>query len=295
LGLYSMTGYGEALYEDETMRVGFRLRSVNNKGLDLALKLPFDLMYLETRLRNLLKDKLLRGRIDIFSEIEVRDENAVPPAPMNRVRMAQLVALARAMADSYGVSGELDVNTVIRLPDLTLTERVGYQLPPAMEERIEETLLAAVARLLESRGSEGAKLQADIGNRLTKAGSEVRSLAAMAQGRSEELREQIQSRIAVLLVEELDPLRLNQEVLYHADRLDITEEITRLEAHLGRTVQLLGSGRRPLGKQLDFLIQEQMREVTTVGNKAKHEGIAGIVVKLKTEYEKIREQVQNLE
>jgi uncharacterized protein (TIGR00255 family) len=277
------------------MRVGFRLRSVNNKGLDLALKLPFDLMYLESRLRNLLKDKLYRGRIDIFSEIEVRDENAVPPAPVNRVRLAQLVALARTMAASYGISGELDINTVIRLPDLTLTERVGYQLPAAMEERIEQTLLAAVDGLLESRATEGAKLQADIENCLENAVQDVRSLAAMAQDRRDELRELIQNRIAVLLVEELDPLRLNQEVIFHADRLDISEEITRLEAHLGRTAQLIRSDQRPLGKQLDFLIQEQMREITTVGNKAKHEGLAGIVVKLKTEFEKIREQVQNLE
>ena len=294
--LYSMTGYGEHSEEQAGIRAGFRVKSVNNKGLDLNLKLPFDLMYLEPKLRPLIGDKLYRGRVDVFAEIEIHDPEVHPEAPLNQGRLAQLRQMARTLTETYGVTGTLDINTLVRLPDLTLAMRVGFRLPDRMEETIIAALTGAVDALLESRGKEGDKLKGDILKRMQRIAGVVDTLQTTVSGRGEELKDLIAGRVKLLLEEyPLDDLRLYQEYVYYADRLDVSEEITRLKAHIGTTRDLLESTQRPLGKQLDFMVQEQMREVSTVGNKAKHKAIADIVVKLKTEYEKIREQVQNLE
>lgn len=294
--LYSMTGFGEAVHDDERIRAGFRVRTVNNKGLDISLKLPFELVYLEPKMRELVKQRLRRGRVDIFSEIELRDEEAAPPAPINIVRMKQLLQVAQQMRTDFGVTGELDVATLIRLPDLTTTQRVGFQIPEAYEKLLFDVLGQALDAVEQTRQKEGDKLKTDLEERIQAASERVDALHEMTQKRQEELRDAIEKRVRLLLDDkDLDPSRLMQEVVYNADRLDISEEITRMRAHLGRFSQLIASDKRPLGKQLDFLVQELMRESTTIGNKAKNEWIAGHVVAFKTSFEKIREQLQNIE
>ena len=294
--LYSMTGYGEAVFEDERLRAGFRIRTVNNKGLDPNLRLPFDFIYLEPALRTMIQEGFRRGRVDVFCEIEIRDPEAMPSATVNRERLNNLVSLCNQLKGEFDIHGHLDINSVIGLPDITLAQRAGFRLPEAMEDAIRHVLGEAIEATLASRAAEGAKLLADFEKRIDKIQAECLALEEEAVQRRAELKEQITARIRMLMEElPLDDLRLNQEVVYHADRLDITEEITRLKVHIGSTKRLFASGRRPLGKELDFLIQEQMREVTTIGNKAKHKSLSNRVVKLKTEYEKIREQAQNIE
>ncbi len=294
--LFSMTGYGEFAEETEAIRAGFRIKTVNNKFLDVNIKLPFDLIYMEPELRELVKSNFFRGRLDIFSEIEIRDEEVTPASPINRPRLRQLTELCGQMKESFDIGGRLDVNTLIQTADLTLTRRVGFRLPESMEALIKRALVGAMEKVHESRRIEGSALKEDMLARLDHVAEEAASLEARADARRAELREQILARVKILLEEaQLDEHRLNQELIYYADRLDITEELTRLKAHQDRTRRLLGSGKRPLGKELDFMMQEQMREVTTIGNKAKHPEIAKSVVKMKTEYEKIREQVQNIE
>lgn len=294
--LYSMTGYGEYSEESEGIRAGFRIRSVNNKGLDLNLKLPFDLMYLENELRPLLSEKILRGRVDIFAEIDINDPSVRPDTPLNLGRMAQLQQMAVQLRQDFGVVGELDINTLVRLPDLTVTMRVGFRLPESMDAVIRRALEGAVEALSQSRAIEGEKLQQDMLERLAKIAAMVAEIERQAQERAGELKDQIASRVKLLMDEmQVDDLRLYQEIVFYADRLDVTEEITRLKSHIDTTRDLLVSDRRPLGKELDFMGQEMMREVSTIGNKIKHKSIADIVVRLKTEMEKIREQVQNLE
>ncbi|MDJ0838979.1 MAG: YicC/YloC family endoribonuclease [Acidobacteriota bacterium] len=293
--LYSMTGYGEAVHDDERMRVGFRVRTVNNKGLDIAVKLPFDLMYMEARLRGIIKNRLYRGRVDVFSEIEIRDETIVPPAPVNMAKLTQIMQMAAQMKER-GVSGDLDINTLIRLPDMTTAQRVGFQLPEELENLVADMLNKAIDRLEESRLREGGKLMKDFVKRVGKAREQVLELEKMTLERQQELRDTIEKRVKILMDDtQLDPSRLMQEVVYQADRLDISEEITRMKAHLSTFETLINSDKRPLGKELDFLTQENMRESTTIGNKAKNEWIAGYVVKFKTGFEKIREQLQNIE
>ena len=294
--LHSMTGYGEAAYEDQQIRIGFRIRSVNNKSQDISIKLPFDFMYLEAELRKLLAKTCFRGRFDVFSEVELRDPDLKPPTPLNRMRMTQLMELCREIKNDYEVGGELDINQLIGMQDLTLTQRVGFRLPEHLESHIKTAFTQAIERLEQSRRKEGGKLGVDMIKRLKKQQQLMVELQEVVVNRRDELKEQIMTRVQALMDDtQLDPMRLSQEVVYYADRLDISEEITRLEAHQGTMLNLLESDRRPLGKELDFLVQEQMREVTTIGNKARHQAIADMVVRLKTGYEAIREQVQNLE
>ena len=294
--LCSMTGYGESLYEDHQIRIGFRIKTVNNKALDLSLKLPFDLMYLEPRLRALIKRHLYRGRVDVFCELSLLDADLVPPVALNRTRLNTLLTLAEDMKRVGAVTGALNINTLISMPDLISTRRTGFRLPTSLEDRIEATLGQSIERLIESRAAEAKKLVAVLRAQLSSNRNVLGKLSAIALLRRKELFEHIKKRIQSLVDEfPLDDIRLNQEVVYCADRLDISEELTRLSAHTESMAALLSSERRPLGKELDFMIQEQMREVTTIGNKAKSKEISNFVIDLKTEYEKIREQVQNIE
>ena len=294
--LFSMTGFGEAAFENDRIRAGFRIKSLNNKGLDLNLKLPFDFMYLEGELRAILKKRLFRGRVDVFCELEIRDPDALPPTPLNRSRLNQLLQLVAQMQSEFSIEGTLDINTLARMQDLTVTQRTGFRLPPDLEDVIRNTLNEAVEKLERSRKREGENLVGFFRDSLKHIRNEVTELERITETRSEELREQILKRLNNLLEDtSLDDVRLGQEVVYYADRLDITEEITRLYAHLDTTHRLIEADKRPLGKELEFLLQEQMREVTTIGNKAKHKEIADRVVRLKTAYEKVREQVLNIE
>jgi len=294
--LFSMTGYGEASLENESIRVGFRIKSVNNRGLDIHLKLPFDFMYLESDLRALVQQKLHRGRIDIFSEIEIQDPQLMPPVCLNKVRMSQLASLSQQLQAAYSVEGQLDINTLIRLPDITQNQRVGFRLPESLDAHILEVFDQALEALLASRQREGEALRPFFVGTFEGLTGILQDLENAVANRSEALKSAILKRIQLLSPDiSLDPQRLTQEVLYYADRLDITEEITRLKTHIQASVDLLSSGKRPLGKEFEFLVQEQFREVTTIGNKAKHQDIAEQVVRLKTDYEQIREQILNVE
>jgi uncharacterized protein (TIGR00255 family) len=294
--LFSMTGFGEAAAQIDMLRVGFRIKSVNHRGLDVNIKLPFDFIYLENDLRQLAKKQLLRGRVDVACEIEVLDPAIMPPASLNRARLAELRELCQQMRDEYGVLGELDVNTLVRLPDLTVTRRSGFKLPKEAETLIFETFEKAASNLNASRSKEGEKLIPFFEKSLDKIAATVEELEGMAADRQASLAEELKTRIQPLLDDvECDPVRLHTEIVFQADRLDITEEITRLAAHIERTKQLISSDKRPLGRELEFMVQEQNREVTTIGNKARNQGMANLVVRMKTEYERIREQVMNLE
>jgi len=294
--LHSMTGYGEASFEDEHIRVGFRMKSVNNRGLDVHLKLPFDLLYLEPVLRNRVKEVLHRGRLDIYTEIEIRDTEIMPPSPVNKVRLNQLLTLSDQLRAMAPVQGDLDINTLVRLPDLTLNQRVGFRLPEVFDRKIAGVFDEALEALAQSRGREGEALHGFFMETFEKLVETVANLKEVSIQRKENLRDMIIKRIDALAADvSLDPQRLAQEVVYHADRMDISEEVLRLRTHIQASKDLVMTGKRPMGKELEFLVQEQFREVTTIGNKAKHQEIAEQVVQLKTAYEQIREQVLNVE
>ncbi|MCB1048972.1 MAG: YicC family protein [Acidobacteria bacterium] len=294
--LTSMTGYGEASQETAQIRVGFRIRAVNHKGLDLQLRLPMELAYLESSLRAHVTDHVKRGRIDIYSEIEMRDPQWMPKTEVSRPRILQLMETAQILKQEYQVQGELDVNSVLRLSDLVSSQKVGFALPAEGDTLICQTLDQAVLALIESRRREGACLHQALIELLNQVAEHVIELEKVAQERPEEIQNQLRKKMESLLSEyPLDDARLYQEVLYHVDRTDITEELTRLHTHIQQFRAHLEAPDASMGKVLEFVTQEMQREVTTIGNKARMSELADKVVKLKADLEKIREQLLNIE
>lgn len=294
--LFSMTGFGEAQFENDDIRIAFRIRSVNNKGLDVQLKLPYDLCYLERALRALAKGKLFRGRVDVFVEFEVKNTEWMPPVSVDQARVSQLIQMVNTLTERPEINGLLDVNTLVRMPDLLKERRLGFEYPKEIQEDILTAFSDALDRLAESRAQEGRQLLEDIQERVNKLEVEIEPIKSFVEERRDTLRERILKRIKDLNADvTVDENRLSQEIVFYADRLDISEEITRLGAHLKTMSVLLMADKYPKGRELEFLLQEQFREITTIGNKVKLLEAADRVVTLKTECEKIKEQILNVE
>jgi uncharacterized protein (TIGR00255 family) len=294
--LMSMTGFGEAWQECPELRVGFRLRSVNHKGLDLNLRLPTELAYLENCLRGKISSRLLRGRVDLYAEIEWFEPSWMPRSELNRVRLCQLLEMNRVLREEYHLQGDLTPADLLHFADLGVSRKVGYQLPKAGEELIQNTLDQALEKLAECRRVEGMELARALTELLDGVRLRVLEIQEMAASRPQEWRTQLQRRLAPLLGEiPLDENRLYQEWVFQLDRLDLTEEITRLLTHLQTFIRHLQQAPAGIGKELEFLAQEMQREASTLGNKARHADMADRVVAIKTQLEKIREQLLNIE
>ncbi|MCB1044301.1 MAG: YicC family protein [Acidobacteria bacterium] len=294
--LFSMTGFGEASYEDGRIKIGYRIRAVNHRALDINMRLPVELLYLEPALRKLIQERVFRGRIDIQVEFSLLDDEVQPPSRLDVARFKQLLSVARRMMQEAEVQGPIDVNTLLRTPDLIVVDRTGFVLPNDDEGRVLDTMERAIETLLDSRANEGVHLFEDVKGRFEIVSELVPQIESAILQRREDLVDQMKKRLDGLRGDlNLDESRLYQEAVFWADRLDVSEEITRLNAHLTSVQSELLNPERPYGKRLEFITQEILREVTTLGNKAKLEQVSGKIVTLKTELEKIREQLANIE
>jgi len=292
-----MTGFGNARFRVDEWSFELEIRSVNHRHLDVRLRLPRPMMSLEPELRSRVQDRFARGKLDLV--VVAPDGGA--PAPRLEVDLAaarQYLAAGRALAESDGVAGELDAATLLSLPGVArLAEPQISDVP--LRERTLAALDEALEALIAMRGSEGAALARDLSARLDR----VAELALAIEQRSGEVRasaiERLRKRTRQLEAETglLDEARLHQEIAIAAERMDVTEEIVRLRSHLEQFRGLLdaaGPG-KPVGRRLEFLLQELGRETNTIGSKASDAPIAHSVVELKTELERLREQVLNVE
>jgi len=295
--IHSMTGFGSIRFRVEDWTFELELRSVNHRHFDARIRLPRLLANLEPDVRTRLANRLARGRIDLT----VIAPEGGAPAPRLEVDLEaarEYLAAARALAQSDGVSGELDARALLALPGVS-----RFVEPEIADGLLRERTLAAVDEGIEAlsamRASEGAALARDLCARLDRVGElagEVEQRSGLVQ---ESVRERLRKRARQLEADTglLDEARLHQEIAIAADRMDVTEEIVRLRSHLDQFRALLdGAGPgRPVGRQLEFLLQELVREANTIGSKGSDAPIAHWVVELKTELERLREQVQNVE
>lgn len=290
---HSMTGYGRGELASDTLRVSVELRSVNHRFLDLNMKLPRAWLPLEKAIGDLLRDRLARGRVDVFVKRDPLGE-AAPSARVDEALAKGLAAAAARAAEVTGLPSDLGVAQLLSLPGvLTFVE------PAANVDAERPQLLAAVEAALEElsamRLAEGERLAVDLAARLDRIEGLVGDIATLAAGAPEILRQRLTRRLAELQGEVgLDPSRLAQEVAMLADRAAVDEEVTRLNSHVVAARELLASA-EPVGRKFDFLIQEFHRESNTVGSKSSDERLTAVVLSLKSEIEKIREQVANLE
>jgi uncharacterized protein (TIGR00255 family) len=295
--IHSMTGFGSIRFRVDAWTFELEIRSVNHRHFDARIRLPRLLASLEPDVRARLANRLARGKIDLT----VTAPEGGAPAPRLEVDLAaarEYLAAGRALAQSDGVPGELDAKSLLALPGVS-----RFIEPAIADGLLRERTLTAIDEGLEAlfamRASEGAALARDLGARLDRVGElsgEIEQRSPIVQ---ESVRERLRKRARQLEAETglLDEARLHQEVAFAADRMDITEEIVRLRSHLDQFRALLdGAGPgRPVGRQLEFLLQELVREANTIGSKGSDAPIAHWVVELKTELERLREQVQNVE
>jgi len=294
--IHSMTGFGRAKGEAAGVTIEVEARSVNHRHLDLRIRLPQSLSERESSLRQHVQSALSRGKVDVV--VSLVAEGAGSTLEIDEEMAAGYVEASRRLQREYALEGALDVSSLMGLPGVTrLVETVADA--ESLYGPAGEAVATAIEALISMRATEGAALASELEGRL----ATIDELSARFEARAEEVvevarqrlrkrAEQIQRDVGIL-----DEARLHQEIVIAADRLDITEELVRLRSHVEQFRETLASAGpgAPVGRRLDFLLQELGREANTVGSKASDAPLAQDVVELKTELERIREQVQNIE
>jgi len=291
----SMTGFGRGSATGEDFKVAVEIKTVNNRYLDVHLRLSQELTPLEMNIRKLVGAKLSRGRVDLNINFE---RTGATTYEINRQLIAGYIKALRDIQAEFQLAGDVDINTLTRLPGAMTTTRDG--LDETTADGIERAVNEALDDLERMRESEGATLAEEMRVRIAKIEAEVPVIESAAEGLVDAYRQRLQKRITELINRsgnqtiELDTGRLAQEVAYLADRSDITEELTRLRSHLEQ-FRVAIDGKGDVGKRLDFLLQELNREANTLLSKSTEVSIKDAGLAIKAEVEKLREQVQNVE
>jgi uncharacterized protein (TIGR00255 family) len=274
---------------DEGGHFSIEIRSLNNRYLDVQVKIPRGLAVLESRVKKNVQERFSRGRFDVSIARNSEHERGGRLA-VNETLAAQYIGILKDLKARFGLSGDADLSLVAGLPDLITMTDVKDD-PEALWQ-----LLQALDELHRMRGEEGALLAQDIRERLDTIERAIQAISIRTPVTVENARKRMTETLNRLLTEQPDPVRLAQEIAVLAERTDVTEELTRLACHMTQFRSLLGgSTREAVGRKLDFLLQEMGREVNTIASKAMDAQISMDVVNVKAELEKIREQVQNIE
>jgi uncharacterized protein (TIGR00255 family) len=287
-----MTGYGAA--EGQTARGTLRIeiRTVNHRFLNVALKLPSELQPLEAEVREGLRREFERGHVAVSARW-LGSDDGVPRVSVDLDHARQVAGALRDLQSALGLGGELDLALVARQPDVLTRNAAALESPEWAAVAPIVAAAAEACRVMRER--EGAALTHDLLERLDRLDAAAGEIAALAPARLLRERDRLRKAVAELLDgRAMDETRLAQEVALNADRLDITEELVRFRTHTSACRETLG-GTEPVGKRLGFLAQEMGREVNTIGSKANDADIAQLVIGVKGELEKIREQLENLE
>ncbi|MDD2498607.1 MAG: YicC family protein [Desulfitobacteriaceae bacterium] len=289
----SMTGYGRGEAASDSHRITVEAKSVNHRFLEIVVRMPKQLLPLEEKIKSLVQEKVTRGRVDIFISLEENGEKKRLVKVDKELGLAYYNAL-RQLADTWGIPEKFDLVQMASLPGLLSLENEEDDLE-AVWSVINEALICAMDDLIGMRASEGEKLAKDLLKRRETIAAYVDSIAERSPLVVSEYQEKLSQRIQELLGEvQIDESRLANEVAFFADRASITEELVRLNSHLEQMSHIL-SHDDAVGRKLDFLGQEMNREINTIGSKANDLAIGRLVVEVKSELEKVREQVQNLE
>lgn len=287
----SMTGFGRGEYENEGRKYTVEIKSVNHKYSDINIRLPRFLNNIEDKIRKRISSVISRGKIDVFINFENYSSQGTN-IKINRALAKDYINELKALADETGLEFKVNLIDISKLPEILKLEE------DENEEQIADELMIALDSALEKfismREVEGQKLVEDIETRIHTIEGKIEEIKKYSGTLVEEYIEKLQARITELLKTEVDETRLMQEIVFFSDKSSIEEELTRLGSHISQFLNLI-KGASPIGKKIDFLIQEINRETNTIGSKANCLEITNRVIEIKTEVENIREQIQNIE
>jgi len=289
-----MTGFGRGAVAGESFSVTVELKTVNNRFLDVNLRLGNEVSALESDIKRWIGQRVTRGRVEVNLQYDRSEEVLYD---LNRNIVGGYLSAMKVLKDEFGLAGEPDLNVVARLPNIFSTRK---EEPPAdFMPAIEKAFTLALDELESMRDTEGELLAIELDSRLAEIETHLGPIEAESATIADEHRERLNKRVAEILeragmTAEIDQGRLAQEVAYLADRSDISEEIVRLKAHTEHFRQIMRED-RDVGKRLDFLTQELNREANTVTSKTGSIAVKENALAIKSEIEKIREQVQNVE
>jgi uncharacterized protein (TIGR00255 family) len=289
-----MTGYGKGMVAGDDFSVSVDLKTVNNRFLDIHLRVGSELASLEPSIKKRITSRLTRGRVDVTVSVERVAQVAYE---LNRPLIAGYITALKQLQQDFDIAGELDINVLARIPGALQPARNG--IDDKVITGLEQALDHALDELEKMREQEGEALKNELRDRVRKIEALVPVIEASAAGLADAYRLRLQKRIGELLnrggqIVEVDPVRLAQEVAYLADRSDVSEEMVRLRSHLSQFQEALDSPSEA-GKMLDFLLQELNREANTTLSKSTDLVIKEAGLAIKAEVEKLREQVQNVE
>jgi uncharacterized protein (TIGR00255 family) len=292
----SMTGFASLTRDEASATISVTIRAVNHRFLDVQLRAPSSLSAIEARLRALVQQHVARGRVEVAISIQSRlGQPAVDVTVNEAVIEALSSALERARERGLVVGG-LTPGDLLRFPQaISITDRKDESPDEAIPPAVEAALAATLVDLDQMRTAEGAHLRTELDGRRAQLGDLFDRAAAAAQAGADAMRVRLAERVKEMRADTtVDEGAIAQEIVRYANRSDVTEETVRFRAHLEHW-RALSDSPEPCGRKLDFLLQEMNREVNTLGSKAEGTGVSEIVVSLKAELEKMREQVQNVE
>ncbi len=288
----SMTGYGKGNISENLRNYQVEIKSVNHRYLDISVKMPRVLSYLEEDVKKVISSKVKRGKIDVFITFENSSTEGKEIKINNEIAKMYINQL-KQLAEEENILANIEVTEISKYPDVLSIQNT--QDDEQIKKELIEATTIATDKLVQMRQVEGSKMAEDLLKRIEKTNQKIEKISELSTGLIEEYVVKLENRIKEILKnQEIDESRLAQEVVIYADKCSIEEEVTRLKSHISQFKELINSD-DAVGKKLDFIIQEMNRETNTIGSKANNLEITNGVIDIKTEIENIREQVQNIE
>jgi len=289
----SMTGFGRSKLEENSREYIVEIKSVNHKYSDISIKLPRNIMCFEEKIKKIISSNISRGKVDVFITFNNYSDEG-KDVVINKELAKNYISQLKELANENGLDDKIRVTEITKMPDV-LQLKIEDDDSDVIWQELEKCVNQAVANFVEMRETEGERIKQDLLGRINSVEELVNSIFSNTTGLIEEYVVKLRERIKeILQTDVVDEARLAQEIVIYADKCSIEEELTRLRSHISQFRSLLES-KEPVGKKIDFLIQEMNRETNTIASKSVKLEITNLAIEVKTAMEDIREQIQNIE
>ena len=290
----SMTGFGRGEYKNDNYHFIVECRTINHKYADINIRLPRKISFLEDKIRSVVKDYIKRGRVDLYIKLDLIGSEDVN-LKFDEKLATQYVNILKNIKSTFELQDDITVMNIAKFPDVIKSEEKEED-EDLLWSMLKEALQDALLRLKDMRSEEGIKLANDIDMRCDLLNNYIEEIEKYSYNVVNDYKERLKNRITEILDDPslVDETRLAQEVAIYADKCSITEEIVRFRSHINQLKNAIHKN-ESIGRKIDFLIQEMNRETNTIGSKSSDLNITNLVVEVKSELEKIREQIQNIE